>query len=234
MCSGRVDLGHVFRSFEKGADGVFIGACHLNECNYITHGNYHALSMVKLAEKLLEYIGLNPDRLKIEFMSGAESNVFIEAVDGIVKQVKELGPLGESEGMDPNVVKARIAEMIGLIPYIKIVYRDKLASRFSTPEEYEGLFTGDEIEALFREVVSYYIEPAKCRACSTCLKRCPAEAIVGGKNLIHVIDQEKCIKCGTCFEACPSKFGSVRKISGEPVPPPIPEEARTITRKGKD
>jgi Fe-S-cluster-containing hydrogenase component 2 len=47
------------------------------------------------------------------------------------------------------------------------------------------------------------------------------------------IDQEKCIKCGTCFEACPPRFNSVRKISGESVPPPIPEEARTIVRKSK-
>ena len=48
MCSGRVDLAFVLRAFSKGMDGVFIGACHLNECNYITHGNYHALNMVLL------------------------------------------------------------------------------------------------------------------------------------------------------------------------------------------
>lgn len=78
-----------------------------------------------------------------------------------------------------------------------------------------------------------YIDPEKCQACSTCLKKCPAEAIVGGKNQIHVIDQEKCTKCGTCFEVCPSRFAAAKKISGEPVPPPIPEEARTIVRKRK-
>ena len=66
-----------------------------------------------------------------------------------------------------------------------------------------------------------------------CLRKCPVEAIAGGKNQIHVIDQDKCIKCGTCFEACPPRFGAVNKISGEPVPPPIPEEERTIVRKSK-
>ena len=94
MCSGRVDLAHVFRAFSNGTDGVFIGACHLNECNYTTHGNYHALTMVSLAKKLLEHIGLNPERLKIEFMSGSEANLFVEGVNGFVKKVKELGPLG--------------------------------------------------------------------------------------------------------------------------------------------
>jgi F420-non-reducing hydrogenase iron-sulfur subunit len=212
---------------------VFIGACHLNECNYITHGNYHALTMVNLAKKLLEHLGLNPERLKIEFMSGSEANLFVDAVNGFVKQVKELGPLGESEGMDQNEVKSKIAEITKLVPYIKLVYQDKLATRLGTPEEYAGLFTHDDMETLFRDVVSYYIDPTKCRACSICLKKCPAEAIVGGKNQIHVIDQDKCIKCGTCFEACPPRFGSVRKISGEPVPPPIPEEARTIARQSK-
>ncbi|MBU1742565.1 MAG: 4Fe-4S binding protein, partial [Proteobacteria bacterium] len=54
------------------------------------------------------------------------------------------------------------------------------------------------------------------------------------KNQIHVIDQEKCTKCGTCFEVCPPRFGAVEKISGESVPAPIPEDARTIVRKGKE
>jgi F420-non-reducing hydrogenase iron-sulfur subunit len=57
------------------------------------------------------------------------------------------------------------------------------------------------------------------------------EAIISAKNQIHVIDQEKCIKCGTCVEACPPKFSAVTKISGEPVPPPLPEDKRTIVRK---
>jgi F420-non-reducing hydrogenase iron-sulfur subunit len=210
---------------------VFIGACHLNECNYVTHGNYHALTMVSLAKKLLEHVGLSPDRLRMQFMSGAEANVFVESVNSFVKMVKELGPLGESEGMGQNGLKSKIAEVTKLVPYIKIVNQDKLASRLNTLEEYDGLFTNEEIERLFREMVSYYIDPAKCQACSTCLKRCPAEAIVGGKNLVHVIDQDKCIKCGTCFEVCPPRFGAVTKITGEPVPPPIPEEARTIVRK---
>lgn len=233
MCSGRVDLGFVLRAFSNGVDGVFIGGCRLNECNYVTHGNFHALNMVLLARRIMEHIGLNPERLKIEFMSGAEANLFVEAVNGFVKQVKKLGPLGESEGLDQNEVKLKTAEITKLVPYIKMVNQDKLASRLKTPEEYDGLFTHDEIEKLFREVVSYYIDPTKCQACSICLKRCPVEAIAGAKNLIHIIDQEKCIKCGTCFEACPPRFGAVRKISGEPVPPTIPEEARAIARKSK-
>jgi len=234
MCSGRVDPAFVLRAFSNGMDGVFIGGCRLNECNYVTHGNYHSLNMVLLLRRIMEHIGLNPERLKIEFMSGAEANVFVETVNGFVKKVKALGPLGEGEGIKRNELKSRLAEMSKLVPYFKLVNQEKLASRLKAPEEYDGLFTTEEIDRLFREMVSYYIDPEKCQACMTCLRRCPAEAIVGGKNKIHVIDQDKCIKCGTCFEVCPPRFGSVKKISGEPVPPPIPEEKRTLVRKGKE
>jgi F420-non-reducing hydrogenase iron-sulfur subunit len=234
MCSGRVDMAFVLRAFSKGMDGVFIGGCRLNECNYVTHGNYHALNMVLLLRKIMEYIGLNPERLKIEFMSGAEANLFVEGVNGFVKKVKELGPLGQGEGIDQHELKSRLAEMSKLVPYFKLVNQQKLASRLKTPEEYDGLFTKEEIDRLFSEMVSYYIDPEKCQACMTCLRRCPAEAIIGGKNRIHVIDQDKCIKCGTCFEVCPPRFASVKKLSGEPLPPPIPEEKRTLARKGKE
>jgi len=234
MCSGRVDLEFVLRAFSNGTDGVFIGGCRLNECNYITHGNYHALNMVLLCKKIMEHIGLNPGRLRIEFMSSAEGTLFAEVMSEFGNRVKELGPLGKGEGIDQNELKSKLAAITKLVPYIKVVKGEKLASRLENPEEYDKLFTKDEIDKLFSEVVSYYIDPEKCQACMTCLRRCPVEAIGGGKNLIHVIDQEKCIKCGTCFEVCPPKFRAVTKISGEPVPPPLPEEKRTIVRKSKE
>jgi NADH-quinone oxidoreductase subunit F len=84
-----------------------------------------------------------------------------------------------------------------------------------------------------KDLIAYHIDPEKCQACMICLRKCPAQAIAGGKKQIHVIDQEKCTKCGTCFEVCPDKFGAVRRLSGEPVPVPIPEEARMIVRESK-
>ncbi len=234
MCSGRVDLTFVLRAFSNGMDGVFIGGCRLNECNYSTHGNYDALNMVLLCKRIMEHIGLNPERLRIEFMSSAEGILFAEVMSKFGNTVKELGPLGEGEGIDHNELKSKLAEITKLVPYIKVVKNEKLASRLEDPEEYDKLFTKDEIDRLFSEVISYYIDPEKCQACMTCAKRCPVEAIISAKNQVHVIDQEKCIKCGTCFEACPPKFGAVTKISDEPVPPPIPEERRTIVRKSKE
>jgi NADH:ubiquinone oxidoreductase subunit F (NADH-binding)/(2Fe-2S) ferredoxin/Pyruvate/2-oxoacid:ferredoxin oxidoreductase delta subunit len=100
-------------------------------------------------------------------------------------------------------------------------------------DEYEAHIHEKRCPALScKELITYHIDPDKCLACMICARKCPAEAIDGGKNRIHVIDQEKCTKCGTCFEVCPPRFGAVRKYSGEPVPSPIPEQDRLITRKG--
>ena len=230
MCSGRVDLEYVLRAFSNGMDGVFIGGCRLTECNYITHGNYDALNMVLLCKRIMEHIGLNPDRLRIEFMSSSDGVFFAEVMREFGKKVTNLGPLGKAEGIDSKELKSNLEEIRKLVPYIKLVKNEKLASRLENPEEYDLLFTKEEIDRLFSEVISYYIDPEKCQACMICARRCPVEAITGAKNQIHIIDQEKCIKCGTCFEVCPDKFGAVIEIIGEPAPPPIPEEERTIVR----
>jgi len=233
MCSGRVDPVFVLRAFLNGMDGVLIGGCRLNECNYITHGNYHALNMVLLCKRIMAHIGLNPERLRIGFMSAGEGNVFAEVVDDFTRKVKELGPLGVSDEVEEGELASRLEEVKRLIPYIKIAKREKLEERLESEADYEGFYTQDEIDALFEEVPSYWIDPGKCQACMICQRRCPAGAIDGGKNRIHVIDQDTCIRCGTCLEACPPRFGAVTRISGERVPPPIPEEERTVARKDK-
>ncbi|MCK4452230.1 MAG: 4Fe-4S binding protein, partial [Anaerolineae bacterium] len=73
-----------------------------------------------------------------------------------------------------------------------------------------------------KALISFYVLPDKCRGCGICLRACPAQAISGGKKMIHVIDQSQCIKCGNCLDVCPSRFGAVAKVSGESVQ--VPEE----------
>ena len=189
--------------------------------------------MVQLCKKLLKHAGINPDRLRIAFMTSGEGILFAEIMNEFGKQIKDLGPIGVAEGLSTEELKARLAEIINLVPYIKITEKEKLAVRLDKEEEYDSLYTSDEVDRLLNEVVSYYIDPAKCLACGICARKCPVTAISGGKNLIHIVDQEKCIKCGTCFESCPPKFAAIRKIVSEPVPPPVAEAARTISRGGK-
>jgi NADH:ubiquinone oxidoreductase subunit F (NADH-binding)/(2Fe-2S) ferredoxin/Pyruvate/2-oxoacid:ferredoxin oxidoreductase delta subunit len=101
-------------------------------------------------------------------------------------------------------------------------------------DEYEAHIKEKRCPALYcKELISYYIDPDKCQACMICARKCPVEAIDGGKKKIHVIDQSKCTRCGTCIEVCPSRFAAVTKLSGEAVPAAVDEVDRIITKKGK-
>jgi NADH:ubiquinone oxidoreductase subunit F (NADH-binding)/(2Fe-2S) ferredoxin/Pyruvate/2-oxoacid:ferredoxin oxidoreductase delta subunit len=99
-------------------------------------------------------------------------------------------------------------------------------------DEYEAHIAEKRCPALScKELIAYTIDPEKCKACMLCMKKCPVDAIDGAKKTIHIIDQDKCTSCGTCYEVCPSRFGAVKKLSGEPVPPPIADEERKIEGK---
>jgi F420-non-reducing hydrogenase iron-sulfur subunit len=153
MCTGRVDLEFVLRAFSKGMDGVFIGGCRLNECNYITHGNFQALSMVFLCKKIMRYIGLNPDRLRIEFMTSGDGMLFAEIVNNFVKKVKELGPLGKGEGIGEHDLKSRLEAVTNLVPYIRLVERERLRVKFDNAEKYKEFYDSAELDKLFQETI---------------------------------------------------------------------------------
>ena len=233
MCTGRVDLAFLLRAFQKGADGVIIGGCWLGECHYVTEGNYYALNMMHLARKLLEHSGVDPERLRIEWISASEGVRFAEVMNDFAGRLRELGPMGNGGGPGVDEIQSKLAEVQRLVPYIKLEKAEKLAIRLENREEYDQLYTNEEIETLLSEVVSYWVDPESCQACMICARKCPVHGIDGAKGLIHVIDQELCIKCGSCYDACPEKFDAVKIITGGAAPPSIPLEERTVVRKGK-
>ena len=100
-------------------------------------------------------------------------------------------------------------------------------------DEYEAHINKQRCPAgVCKALISYYIDPQKCSACGICLRKCPVEAISGGKNLVHIIDQSKCTKCRTCFEVCPPRFSAVVRISGEPMPAAVPPGTEVVRKKG--
>jgi coenzyme F420-reducing hydrogenase delta subunit/ferredoxin len=234
MCSGRVDLKHILLAFSNGADAMFVGGCHINDCHYNPEGNYDALSMASLCKKLLEHIGINPKRLRLEWVSAGEGIRFAQIMNEFAREVEALGPLGTSEGIEPSELKSRLEMLTRLVPYLKLVKMKELARHDPDQESYARLYSSEEVDRLIREAPSYWIDPEKCRACMTCARRCPAEAIISVKGQVHIVDQQKCIRCGTCFEVCPPKFRAVTRIVGSPVPPPPPEGQRAVSAKGKE
>ena len=153
MCSGRVDLAFVLRAFSNGTDGVFIGGCHLNECHYITHGNYHALSMVQLCKKLMKHMGLNPERIRIESLSAGEGIRFAEVMNEFSNTLRDIGPLGKGEDIDQDGLKFKLEAATRLIPYIRLVERERLRVRLNTVEEYIEFFGSDEVNQLFEKLI---------------------------------------------------------------------------------
>ena len=91
MCSGRVDPEFILDAFRKGADGVIIGGCHPGDCHYVS-GNYRTMHRVAMLKKLLKEMGLNPKRLRLEWISATEGVKFSKVMKEFVEEIKELGP----------------------------------------------------------------------------------------------------------------------------------------------
>ncbi|NIM57813.1 MAG: hydrogenase iron-sulfur subunit [Candidatus Aminicenantes bacterium] len=91
MCSGSVSPLYIFSAFNKGADGVLVSGCHPGDCHYIK-GNYYARRRIALVKKLLEYVGLEPERFQMSWVSAAEGVKYTQVIKDFVQELKPLGP----------------------------------------------------------------------------------------------------------------------------------------------
>jgi F420-non-reducing hydrogenase iron-sulfur subunit len=153
MCTGRVDLEFVLRAFQNRADGVIIGGCWPGECHYVTEGNYDALGNMYLCKKLLELIGLDPERLRLEWIAASEGMRFAEVMSDFAAQLKELGPLGLGEGLDEPLLQLKLDAVAQLIPYLKLVEREKLRVPTKSEEAYRALYTSEEVSRFFEDLI---------------------------------------------------------------------------------
>ena len=178
-------------------------------------------------------------RYFIHFLTDESCGKCVPCREGLRQMLKILTDITEGKGKEGDIELleeiSETAKDASLCALGKSAPNPFLSTLRYFRDEYEAHIREKRCPALScKELIAFHIDPAKCQACMICFKKCPAEAIEGGKNKIHVIDQDKCTKCGTCFEACPSRFSAVKKISGEPVPSPIPEEERILIRKSKE
>lgn len=91
-CSGRVSPELVLRAFDQGADGVIVLGCHIGECHYET-GNHRAAKRIPILKSLLEFVGLEPERLRLDWVSASEAERFAKIVTEFTEDVKALGPI---------------------------------------------------------------------------------------------------------------------------------------------
>ena len=92
MCSGRIDPTFILEAFKDGADGVLVAGCHLpSDCHYIS-GNFKALRRITLLKKVLSDFGIEPERVRLEWVSASEGDRFAAIVRDMVEEIKKLGP----------------------------------------------------------------------------------------------------------------------------------------------
>ena len=91
MCSGRVDAVFILEALRKGADGVLVAGCHPGDCHYQT-GNYKTNRRIKLLKKLLDDMGVEPGRVRFEYISASEGKKFALIVTEFVNELKKMGP----------------------------------------------------------------------------------------------------------------------------------------------
>ena len=110
MCSGRVTPAFVLKAFELGADGVLVSGCHFGDCHYI-FGNYKAVEQFDRTKRLIHTLGLEPERIRLEWISAAEGPKWAELIDEFTQTITKLGrsPLAHEDRL--HLLKIRQREM---------------------------------------------------------------------------------------------------------------------------
>ena len=97
MCSGRVEPAFILKALEKGADGVLLCGCHPGDCHY-SEGNYKTVRRIFLLKKTLAQLGVEDERVRLEWVSAAEGDRFASIVSEMTEQVRQLGPFPRNIG----------------------------------------------------------------------------------------------------------------------------------------
>ncbi len=104
MCSGRIDPTFVLKAFQQGADGVLICGCHPGDCHY-QEGNYKCLRRFKLLQKYIAQMGIEKERLQLEWISASEGKQFSELVNNMTKTMLTLGPSKIKSSLEVEYIK---------------------------------------------------------------------------------------------------------------------------------
>jgi NADH-quinone oxidoreductase subunit F len=178
-------------------------------------------------------------RYFVNFLTEESCGKCIPCREGIYQMLKILNRICEGEGTTGDI---ELLEEIGEV--LQDASLCALGQTAANPVLSTIKYFRDEYKAHVEEkrcpagvckaLINYYIEPTKCEACMICLRECPANAISGAKNVIHIIDQDKCTKCANCLEVCPARFGAVIRLSGVPVPEPVAAGTEVKRKRGEE
>ncbi|HID26598.1 MAG TPA: hydrogenase iron-sulfur subunit, partial [Methanosarcinales archaeon] len=189
MCSGMIEPAYVLKCFEYGADGVLVTGCHIGECHYVT-GNKKAEKRIEKTAKILETLGINTKRLRLEWISASEGTKLANTAKEFVEELKALGPIHphDTHGTKPTDVS------------LEEYPRDRflLSSLFGS------------IDTIVKKTKVYY-----CVECGKCSASCPVTRVNDAYSPRVIIEKTlegiglngeiwSCITCAECTQHCPS------------------------------
>lgn len=98
MCTGTISPHYILKAFQEGADGVLVAGCHIGDCHYLK-GNYATAKRFRVVKDLLESVGIDPRRLRLEWVSAAEGEKYADVIESFTEQIKAIGksPLGKDK-----------------------------------------------------------------------------------------------------------------------------------------
>ncbi len=193
-CLGRVDTTLVLEAFKKGFDGIMLIGCHIGDCHYVS-GNKNAVLVVDRLKNILHYLGIEPERLRIEEVSSGEGPLFVKLVKEFVEEIKELGPSALTSGG------------------ISVSQNGKTESNAANQRVFATANPGtSELEC---------IQCSKCQL--TCpLNRVDPTYSPRGYTLQLLLDGDKkftedkdlyrCLTCFQCKEVCPSSIKFIEAV----------------------
>jgi coenzyme F420-reducing hydrogenase delta subunit/Pyruvate/2-oxoacid:ferredoxin oxidoreductase delta subunit len=190
-CSGQVDFVHILRAFENGADGVFVGGCLKEQCHYVD-GNIKAEKRVNFLKEILKALGMEKERLTIQFMSASMGNEFARFAKEFTLILNKLGP---------SPLKKHKAVVRGYGKKRAMLYDMLLniSSGMKKKGDYNELLPG------FGEII---IDEKKCFGCGACAYVCKDGAMITEiiKDKININNTYwKCTACRTCKDVCPKE-----------------------------
>ncbi|MEA1957855.1 MAG: hydrogenase iron-sulfur subunit [Euryarchaeota archaeon] len=145
MCSGRIDPEIILDSFLYGADGVFIGGCHLGDCHYV-EGNYYAEKKIEMARRLLKEAGVEPERLRLEWVSASEGERFAATIKEFTEEIKEMGRI------EFDKEKMEAVRMVAADYRLRIL-ATKERELLEEGNKYGEVFTQHEMDRLLDDMV---------------------------------------------------------------------------------
>lgn len=103
MCSGRISPHFIIKALQEGADGVLVAGCHIGECHY-GKGNFMTAKRIAVMKELIQFIGISPKRLRLEWIATSEGNKFAKVVSEFTEEITLLGPSPLRKKKSPNSV----------------------------------------------------------------------------------------------------------------------------------